>query len=80
MREDGQFRLKAMQMWNVRVGRTFPMPHGRLESAVDVFNVTNHDADQAVQIGTNQLYSPLYGTGVLRQYPRALQLSARYLF
>jgi hypothetical protein len=80
MRKDGQFRLKAMQMWNVRVGRAFPMPHGLLEGAVDVFNLTNHDADQAVQIGTNQLYSPFYGTGITRQFPRALQLSARYTF
>jgi hypothetical protein len=79
-REDGQFRLKAMQMWNVRVGRTFAMARGRLEGAVDVFNITNHAADQSVQNGTNQLFSPFYGDGVTRQFPRALQLSARYLF
>src|SRR5262249_7403909 len=45
-REDGQFQLKAIQIWNLRVGRTFRMPRSRLETAVDVFNITNHDADQ----------------------------------
>jgi len=79
-REQGQFQLKAMQIWNIRVGRTFALPHGRLEGAADVFNITNHDADQSVQSGTNQLYSPFYGIGQVRQFPRALQLSARYLF
>lgn len=79
-RADGQFQLKAMQMWNLRVGRTFGLPRGRLETAADVFNITNHDADQGVQNGTNQLYSPFYGVGVTRQFPRALQLSARFLF
>jgi hypothetical protein len=79
-RENGQFRLKAVHVWNVRVGRTFRLPRGRLEGAADLFNVTNHDADQTVQAGTNQLFSPFYGTGANRQFPRALQLSARYLF
>jgi hypothetical protein len=63
--------------WNGRVGRTFAMPRGRLEGAVDVFNITNHAADQSVQNGTNQLFSPFYGTGVTRQFPRALQAGQR---
>ena len=77
---DGQFQLKAMQALNVRIGRTFAIGRGRLETAVDLFNVTNHNADQSVQNGTNQLYSPFYGIGVTRQVPRALQLSARFVF
>ena len=64
----------------MRIGRTFAIGRGRLETAVDLFNVTNHNADQSVQNGTNQLYSPFYGIGVTRQVPRALQLSARFVF
>jgi hypothetical protein len=79
-RAEGQFQLKAMQALNVRIGRTVAMARGRLEMAADLFNVTNRDADQSVQNGTNQLYSPFYGVGVTRQFPRALQLSARFVF
>jgi hypothetical protein len=79
-RRDGQFSLPAVHVWNVRVGRTFPIGRWRLETAADVFNVTNHDADQALQIGGNQQYNPFFGTGMTRQFPRALQLSARLLF
>ena len=79
-RGDGQFSLRALQIWSLRIGRTFSMRGGRLETAADIFNVTNHDADQAVQIGGNQQYNPFFGTGMTRQFPRALQLSARFLF
>jgi len=79
-RDNGQFELKAMQTLNLRIGRTFVIARGRLETAADLFNVTNHDADQSVQNGTNQLYSPFFGIGVTRQFPRALQLSARFVF
>ena len=79
-RGDGQFSLGALQIWSLRIGRTFTMRHGRLETAADVFNLTNHDADQALQIGGNQQYNPFFGTGMTRQFPRALQLSARFLF
>src|SRR5262249_60501019 len=62
-RGDGQFQMKAMQALNLRIGRTFVMARGRLETAADLFNRTNHDADQSVQSGTNQLYSPFFCVG-----------------
>jgi len=79
-RADGQFRLPAVHLWNVRVGKTFPLGARRLETDVDLLNVTNHAADQALQIGGNQSYNPFFGTGMTRQFPRAVQLSARFVF
>jgi hypothetical protein len=60
----------------------------RATVGVDVFNVTNHAADQQFQTGGNQLYNATnYAIapdgsfrGQSRQTPRSAQLSVRFLF
>ena len=79
-RGDGQLRLDALHIWNLRIGRDFRFGPQRLEAAVDIFNVTNEDADQAYRGGGNQLYSPNYGLAQVRQLPRSARLSLRYSF
>ena len=79
-RSDGQFATPTMQIWNLRVGRTVPLGNLRLEPAVDIFNTTNHDADQNFQSGANQQYNPLYKTTRTRQLPRSAQISVRLIF
>jgi hypothetical protein len=79
-RAEGQYRLRAMHLWNTRVGRNVALGGRRLEVAVDVLNVGNGAADQAIQPGGNQQFSPFYGIGAVRQFPRSVQLSARLAF
>ena len=79
-RADGQFRLDALHLWNLRVGRSWAIGASRLALSLDVLNVINHDADQTFQAGGNQLFSPFFGQGSNRQFPRAFQASARFTF
>jgi hypothetical protein len=79
-RGQGQFTLPGLHLWNVRIARTFTLEKLRFDAALDVFNVANHDADQAFQPGANQQFSPFFGKGSTRQFPRAVQLSARLAF
>lgn len=79
-RSDGQFTLPNLHILNLRIGRDTAILGGRLTTAIDFFNVTNHDADQAFLSGANQLYNPSYGLGRDRQLPRAVQLSCRFTF
>ena len=79
-RDEGQFRLPPLHIWNVRIGHPLRFGSLRAETAVDILNVTNHDADQALQPGANQIFSSLYGQSGVRQFPRAVQLSARLAF
>jgi hypothetical protein len=79
-RTDGQFTLPGLHLWNVRVGHVFPRRGWRLETAIDVLNLTNHGADQSLEAGGNQLFSPMFGRGWLRQPPRAAQASIRVAF
>ena len=79
-RDEGQFTLPAMHIWNVRIGKDIRVGARRLEAAVDMFNVTNHDAFYLLASGANQTFNPLYGQGAQRQTPRAAQISARYVF
>ena len=76
-RGDGQLELGALHIWNMRVGRWFLVGSAVIEAAIDVLNVTNHGADQAFQPGANQQFSPFFGAGIMRQFPRAVQLSVR---
>jgi len=79
-RDDGQFALPALHVWNLRVGKTIQFGARRLEAALDVFNLTNHDAFYLIEQGGNQTFSPLFGRGRQRQIPRAAQVSARFVF
>ena len=79
-RDDGQFKLPPMHIWNVRIGKDIRFGARRLEAAVDIFNVTNHDSFYLLEAGANQTFSPLYGQGRQRQTPRAAQISARFVF
>jgi hypothetical protein len=66
---------------NLRIGKKFSIGERRsVEGAVDVFNVPNAGGDMQLQWGGNQLYSPSYGLGTARQLPRAVQVSARFVF
>ena len=79
-RNDGQFTIPSLHIWNLRIGRDFRFGNRRLEPAVEVFNVTNHDAFHLIEQGGNQTFNPLFGQGRLRQTPRTAQLSIRFAF
>jgi hypothetical protein len=80
-RGDGQLKLPALNIWNLRVGRNFRLPkQPDLELAFDVFNVLNADADQSFQSGGNQVFSTNYGKTSGRQQPQSFRLSARLTF
>jgi hypothetical protein len=79
-RGDNQLRLPALQVLSARVGRSFRVGTRRLDVAGEVLNVTNAGADQTFQPGAQQQFSPFYGRGALRQFPRTAALSARFAF
>jgi hypothetical protein len=79
-RDDGQFTLPGLHILNLRFGRDFNLGNYRLEPAVEIFNVTNHDAFYLIEQGGTQMFSPLFGQGRQRQPPRAVQISARVVF
>jgi hypothetical protein len=79
-RNDGQFQLPSVYTWNLRVGRDLRLGRRRLETALDLFNVTNRGAFQLLEIGGNQTFSPTYRQGRQRQTPRAAQVSVRLVF
>jgi outer membrane receptor for Fe3+-dicitrate len=79
-RDEGQFTLPAVQVWNARIGRDFRLGARRLETALDVFNVTNNEAFYLLENGAHQTFSPLFGQGRQRQTPRAAQISVRFVF
>jgi hypothetical protein len=79
-RGEGQFTTNGMHQLNVRVGHDVRFGPRRLELALDVLNVLNYDADQTFAGGANQTYSPFYKSGGSRQFPRAAQVSARFVF
>ncbi|HLG59547.1 MAG TPA: TonB-dependent receptor [Vicinamibacterales bacterium] len=79
-RADEQFRLAPLHIWNIKLARTVSLGARRLETALSVLNVTNHGADQILQPGANQQFSPFFHVGTSRQFPRAFQLSIRIVF
>jgi hypothetical protein len=79
-RDHGQFTLPSLHILNLRFRRDFHFGKYRLEPALDVFNVTNHDAFHLIEQGGTQTFSPLYGQGRQRQTPRAAQISVRFVF
>ena len=79
-RGEGQLRTPALHAWNLRVGRRFSWREARFDASIDVFNLTNHDADLSFQSGANQTYNSLYGTTTFRQLPRSAQVTLRTTF
>jgi Carboxypeptidase regulatory-like domain len=79
-RDQGQFTLSSLHILNLRFGRDFHFDKHRLQAALDIFNVTNHDAFHLIEQGGAQTFSPLYRQGRQRQAPRAAQISARFVF
>jgi hypothetical protein len=79
-RDEGQFQLASLHVWNVRIGRDFRLGERRFQPAIEIFNVTNHDAFHLIEQGGGQLFSPLFGQGRQRQLPRAAQISVRLVF
>lgn len=79
-RGEGQFRAPDLHLLNVRVGRGLQIAGNRLEIALDIFNVTNHDADQQVDFGANRLFNANFGRFFNRQYARNAQVYVRYAF
>src|SRR5262245_52748738 len=79
-RDEGQFTLPNVHILNLRLGRDFHFSKCRVEPAREIFNVTNHDAFYLIEQGGTQTFSPLYGQGRSRQTPRAVQITARFVF
>jgi len=79
-RDDGQFTLPATHELNLRIGKDLRFGARRVETALDIFNVTNHGAFYLLAPGANQTFNPLYGQGQQRQAPRAAQISVRVVF
>jgi outer membrane receptor for Fe3+-dicitrate len=79
-RNDRQFALPWLHLWNVRIGRDFRFGVRRFEPAIEIFNLTNHDAFYLIEQGGSQMFSPLFGQGRQRQLPRSAQISVRFVF
>jgi hypothetical protein len=79
-RDEGQFTLPGLRIWNVRIGKDVRFGDRRLEPALEIFNVTNGDAFYLIEQGGSQQFSPLFGQGRQRQFPRAAQISVRVVF
>ena len=79
-RGDGQFTLAPIHIVNVRIAKDVRIGRNRITAALDVFNVTNHDAFYLLELGASQRFNPLYGQGRQRQIPRAAQISVRFVF
>ena len=79
-RAEAQFELAPLHLWNLRIGRRLRVGSRELELTLDVVNVPNHDADQTLQNGANQQYNLFFRQGATRQFPRAMQIAARFAF
>lgn len=80
-RGDGQLKLDALHLLNLRVGRAFATRgNQRLELAAELFNVPNADSDNGWQNGANTLGNVNFGKTSLRQPPRSVRLTARLTF
>jgi hypothetical protein len=79
-RTEGQLRTPAAHTLNLRAGRKFGWRRVQWDASLDVFNVTNHDADLSFQSGANQTYNPVFGLTTSRQLPRSAQVVLRVSF
>ena len=79
-RGDNQLKTPRFHAWNVRLGRRFALRTAKIDASLDLFNLTNNDADLSFQSGANQTYNSLYGTTTFRQLPRSAQGTIRMAF
>jgi hypothetical protein len=80
-RDEGQFKMPALHVINLRVGRDFELTQDRrFQLAVDFFNVGNLARFQGFLGGANQLFSANYGKGGSVQQPFSAQFSAQFFF
>jgi hypothetical protein len=79
-RGDEQFTGSPLHAVNLRLGRSFRLQGLRIDPALDLMNLTNHDAFYSFMSGANQRYSPNYRLGATRQLPRSVQVSVRATF
>ncbi|HLG56586.1 MAG TPA: TonB-dependent receptor [Vicinamibacterales bacterium] len=79
-RGEGQTPTPHLHIWNVRVGRGFSWAKRTLDISLDVFNVTNADADMRFEFGANQTYNALFGATSVKQLPRSAQAVVRVSF
>jgi len=86
-RGEGQIQAPHLIVWNIRFGRTFRFKGQQIETAFDIFNVTNRGTPQQFLSGGNQLFSANYairpdGTfqGTSLQYARSGQLLLKWSF
>ena len=79
-RGDGQITTPALHVLNARAGRRFSYRKLAFDASLDVFNITNNDADQQFVFGANQTFNPLFGTMTFRQLPRSAQVVLRASF
>ena len=81
-RDEGQLRLPALHVWNVRFGRKFALGRTRqFESYLDVYNVANRSGFSRWQTGANQQFDTRnFGMGSVVQIPRTFQLGLQFSF
>jgi hypothetical protein len=79
-RGEGQFKLDGVHVVNLRVARRFPFGRYGITTALDVFNVGNLGGFQFLSTTGNQQASSTYQTGMSRQLPRSIQVSAGIQF
>jgi len=79
-RGEGQIQLPSVHELNLRIGLRHPTRWGRLEPALDVYNVFNGAAFVSWRSGANNMSSPNYGRPNSRQSPRSVSVSIRFVF
>ena len=79
-RGEGQIKLEPLQNLNLKLGYNLKLGVHKIETALDIYNVTNRGAFEQFLGGANQQYSPNYGLGRALQVPRVFQASIRYAF
>jgi hypothetical protein len=71
----GTRRLSSQSLLDVRVSHTFGSTQGRVELLVDVLNVLNDTAEEA--IATDSLFNPNFARSTLFMDPRRAMISVR---
>jgi hypothetical protein len=81
-RDEGQLRLPALHVWNMRFGRKFDLGENRqFQAYLDIYNIVNRDGFARWQTGANQLFDTRnYGKGSVVQIPRTFQLGLQFSF
>lgn len=79
-RGEGQLRLPAVHEMNVRIGLRRTTRWGRLEPALDVYNVANAAGSISWASGANEMFNPNFGRPYRKQAPRSASVSLRFVF